>query len=239
MKKQLVDQESGEFIETEVIESITIDCAIFGFENGSLEVLLVKHAKGISKGEWGLPGGWILKNEGIDGAAQRLLKELTGLNSIYLEQLKAFGDPNRFPLGRVITIGYYALIKKDDYNVKAGFTASEAKWHKIKEIPNLIYDHDKILNYSLEHLRKKIRQAPIGFNLLPEKFTLLQLMQLYGEILNIGMDKPNFRRKILKMKLLKDLGEKQTDVSHRAAKLYRFDDEIYKKLTKKGFNFEF
>jgi hypothetical protein len=239
MKKQLVDQESGELIDTEVMKSITIDCAIFGLENGSIEVLLVKHAHGISKGKWGLPGGWILKNEDIDGAAQRLLKELTGLSSIYLEQLKAFGDPNRFPLGRVITIGYYALIKKDDYNVKAGFTASEAKWHKIKEIPNLIYDHNKILNYSLEHLRKKIRQAPIGFNLLPEKFTLLQLMQLYEEILNVRMDKPNFRRKILKMKLLKDLGEKQTDVSHRAAKLYRFDHEIYKKLTKKGYNFEF
>jgi hypothetical protein len=239
MKKQLFDQESGELIETEVMKSITIDCAIFGFENDSLEVLLVKHAHGISEGRWGLPGGWILKNEDIDGAAQRLLKELTGLNSIYLEQLKAFGDPNRFPLARVITIGYYALIKKDDYNVKVGFTASEAKWHKIKEIPDLIYDHNKILEYSLEHLRKKIRQAPIGFNLLPEKFTLLQLMQLYEEILNVGMDKPNFRRKILKMKLLKDLGEKQTDVSHRAARLYKFDPEIYKKLTKKGFVFEF
>jgi ADP-ribose pyrophosphatase YjhB (NUDIX family) len=239
MKKQLVYQESGEFIENDVIKSITIDCAIFGFENGSLEVLLVKHAEGISKGKWGLPGGWILKNEDIDGAAQRLLKELTGLNSIYLEQLKAFGDPKRFPIGRVITIGYYALIKKEDYNVKAGFTASEAKWHKIKEIPNLIYDHNKILNYSLEHLRQRIRQAPIGFNLLPERFTLLQLMQLYEQILNIKMDKPNFRRKMLKMKLLKDLVEKEKEVSHRAAKLYSFDNKIYKKLTKKGFNFEF
>jgi ADP-ribose pyrophosphatase YjhB (NUDIX family) len=239
MKKQLVYQESGELIETEVMKSITIDCVIFGFENGCLEVLLVKHAQGISKGKWALPGGWILKNEDIDEAAQRLLKELTGLKSIYLEQLKAFGDPNRFPLGRVITIGYYALIKKEYYNVKAGFTASEAKWHKIKEIPDLIYDHNKILDYSLEHLRKKIRQAPIGFNLLPEKFTLLQLMQLYEEILNVGMDKPNFRRKILKMKLLKGLNEKQKDVSHRAAKLYKFDPKIYEKLTDKGFNFEF
>ena len=239
MKKQLDNQESGELIDSEVMKSITIDCAIFGFENGNLEVLLVKHAQGISKGKWGLPGGWILKDEDIDGAAQRLLKELTGLKSIYLEQLKAFGDPKRFPLGRVITIGYYALIKKEDYNVKAGFTASEAKWYKINEIPNLIYDHNKILNYSLEYLRKKLRQVPIGFNLLPKKFTLLQLMQLYEEILNVEMDKPNFRRKILKMKLLKDLGEKQTEVSHRAARLYKFDPEIYKKLTDKGFNFEF
>jgi hypothetical protein len=239
MKKQLVDQESGELIETEVMKSITIDCAIFGFENGSLEVLLVEHAHGIRQGEWGLPGGWILKDEDIDDAAQRLLYKLTSLKNIYLEQLKAFGAPDRFPLGRVITIGYYALIKKESFKLKAGLTASNVKWYKIKDIPDLIYDHNEILNYSLEHLRKKVRHAPIGFNLLPEKFTLLQLMQLYEEILGVEMDKPNFRRKFLKMKLLKGLEEKQQDVSHRAAKLYKFDHGIYKKLTKKGFNFEF
>lgn len=239
MKKKLIFEESGELIEREVLNSLTIDCAIFGFEDGCLEVLLIKHAKGISKGQWGLPGGWIKTDEDIDHAAHRLLRELTGLENIYLEQLKAFGDPHRFPLGRVITIGYYALIKKEDYNLKAGFTASDAKWHKVKDIPDLIYDHNQILDFSLCHLRNKLRQAPIGFNLLPEQFTLLQLMHLYEEILNIEMDKPNFRRKILKMKLLKDLGIKQQDVSHRAAKLYKFDHEIYEKLTKKGFNFEF
>lgn len=239
MKKKQIYQETRRPGTKEVVKSVTIDCTVFGFENGRLEVLLVKHAHGISEGKWGLPGGWILKNEDIDTAAQRLLQELTGLNQIFLEQLKAFGDPGRFPLGRVITIGYYALIKKEDYNIKAGFTASEVKWHQIKKIPDLIYDHSQILEYSLERLRKRLKQAPIGFNLLPEKFTLLQLMQLYEEILNIEMDKPNFRRKILKMKLLKDLGEKQKDVSHRAAKLYKFDHEIYKKLSERGFNFEF
>lgn len=239
MKKKLVYEESGELRKKEVMKSITIDCAIFSFENGNLEALLIRHATGISKGKWGLPGGWILKNEDIDRAAERLLYELTGLESIYLEQLKAFGEPDRFPLGRVITIGYYALIKRENYDIKAGFTASEAKWHKIKEIPDLIYDHNKILDFSLQHLQNKVRQAPIGFNLLSEKFTLLQLMRLYEEILGVEMDKPNFRRKILKMKLLKDLDEKQKDVSHRAAKLYSFDHEIYKKLTQKGFSFEF
>ena len=204
-----------------------------------MKVLLIEHAEGISKGKWALPGGWIKEEESIDNAAQRLLRELTGLNNIYLEQLKAFGDPNRFPLGRVITIGYYALIKIEDYNIKAGFTASDARWYKIKEIPQLIYDHNIILNYSLKHLRNRVKQAPIGFNLLPEKFTLLQLMQLYEEILGIDMDKSNFRRKFLRMKLLQPLDEKQQDVSHRAAKLYRFDHKIYKKLTEKGFNFEF
>lgn len=239
MKKELLNMESGELITTAVMGSITIDCTIFGFEKGQLEVLLVKHAKGISKGKWGLPGGWIQEKESIDAAANRLLRELTGLENIFLEQLKAFGEPDRFPLGRVITVGYYALVKREDYSVKAGFTASEAKWFNINDVPGLIYDHNEILEYSLENLRKKVRQAPIGFNLLPEKFTLLELMQLYERILGVEMDKPNFRRKFLRMKLLVDINEKQKGVSHRAAKLYKFDDEIYKKLTRGGFNFEF
>ncbi len=234
-----VSKHRADAIDVDAIESITIDCVIFGFQEGSLEVLLVKHAEGISKGKWGLPGGWIKRNEGIDDAAYRLLRELTGLDEIFLEQLKAFGDPDRFPLHRVITIGYYALVKRENYKLKAGFTASEVGWFKMKDIPNLIYDHDQILNFSLEHLRNRIRQAPIGFNLLPEKFTLLELMHLYEEILGVEMDKPNFRRKILKMKLLRDLNEKQTGVSHRAAKLYSFDEKIYHKLTERGFNFEF
>lgn len=221
------------------MNAITIDCVIFGFDKGSLEVLLVQHGEGISKGKWGLPGGWINKKESTDDAAHRLLNELTALDHIYLEQLKAFGDPDRFPLRRVITIGYYALIKREDYNIKAGFTASDAKWYKINEIPDLIYDHNEILSYSLKHLRNRVKQTPIGFNLLPEKFTLLQLMHLYEEILGIEMDKSNFRRKILHMKLLVALDEKQQDVSHRAAKLYKFDSEIYTQLTEKGFNFEF
>ncbi len=239
MKKKLINQETGELESSSVMKSITIDCVIFGFQNGSLEILLVKHGRGIRKGDWGLPGGWIKKNEGIDEAAIRLLKELTGLQNIFLEQLKAFGKPDRFPMGRVITIGYYALINKEKYNIKAGFTASEAVWFKIDKIPGLIYDHNEILNFSIQQLRRRVKQAPIGFNLLPEKFTLLQLMKLYEEILGIPMDKPNFRRKFLGMKLLIDLKEKQKDVSHRAAKLYRFDNNTYKKLTDKGFNFEF
>jgi len=234
-----VDADSVAKSEQNAMNAITIDCVVFGFDEGSLEVLLVQHAEGISKGKWGLPGGWIYKKESTDAAATRLLNELTGLDNIYLEQLKAFGDPDRFPLRRVITIGYYALVKREAYNIKAGFTASDAKWYKINNIPDLIYDHNEILSYSIQNLRNRVRQAPIGFNLLPEKFTLLQLMQLYEEILGVEMDKSNFRRKILHMKLLVALDEKQQDVSHRAAKLYKFDPDIYKKLTEKGFNFEF
>ncbi|UBZ05603.1 NUDIX domain-containing protein [Salegentibacter mishustinae] len=239
MKNPLPFLPTNNLSESEVMNSITIDCCVFGFKDGNLEVLLVQHGEGISKGKWGLPGGWIKKEEDIDVAADRLLSELTGVKDIYLEQVKTFGKPDRFPLGRVITVGYYALINREAFNVKAGFTASEAKWYGIKDIPELIYDHNEILQASLTRLRGKVKRAPIGFNLLPEKFTLLQLMQLYTEILDVEMDKSNFRRKFLKMKLLQDAGDKQQGVSHRAAKLYRFDEEMYQNLTRKGFSFEF
>ena len=218
---------------------ITIDCVIFGFNQGNLEVLLVQHAVGESVGKWGLLGGTLLRDETSDEAAQRILYELTSMDNVYLEQLKAFTNPNRVHERRVITIGYYTLINREDYNIKASLSVTEAKWHKINEIPDLIFDHNEIFDFSYQHLQNRVRQAPIGFNLLPEKFTLLQLMHLYEEILKIELDKSNFRRKILHMKLLVALDEKQQDVSHRAAKLYKFDSEIYDKLTQKGFNFEF
>lgn len=224
---------------TPEIDGISVDCVIFGFKKESLEVLLVQHAGGESEGSWGLLGGWMKRAESADDAAQRILYELTSLDNIYLEQLKAFTNPKRVLDRRIVTIGYYTLINQEDYDVKASLDVREAKWCKIKEIPNLIFDHNEILNFSLLQLQNRVRQAPIGFNLLPEKFTLLQLMHLYEEILGVELDKSNFRRKILHMKLLVALDEKQQDVSHRAAKLYKFDPDIYKKLTEKGFNFEF
>ncbi len=221
------------------IDGISIDCVIFGFKKESLEVLLVQHAGGESEGSWGVLGGWLKREESADDAAQRILYELTSLDNIYLEQLKAFTNPGRVHDRRIVTIGYYTLVNQEDYDVKASLDVREAKWCRINEVPNLIFDHNEILDFSLMQLRNRVRQAPIGFNLLPEKFTLLQLMHLYEEILGIELDKSNFRRKILHMKLLLALDEKQQDVSHRAAKLYKFDAEIYKKLTEKGFNFEF
>lgn len=221
------------------IDGITIDCVIFSFNKESLEVLLVQHAEGESIGKWGLLGGYMKKEESADDAAQRIVCELTSLDNMYLEQLKVFTNPDRVPERRVVTIGYYTLVNREDYNIKASLTVRQAKWHKINNIPSLIFDHNEILDFSLMQLRNRVRQAPIGFNLLPEKFTLLQLMHLYEEILGIELDKSNFRRKILHMKLLVALDEKQQDVSHRAAKLFKFDPDIYKKLTEKGFNFEF
>ena len=224
---------------TPEIDGMTIDCVIFGFNKASLEVLLVQHAEGESIGKWGLLGGYMKREESADDAAHRIVYELTSLDNIYLEQLKAFTNPARVPERRVVTIGYYTLVNREDYNIKASLSVIEAKWHKINRVPELIFDHTEILNFSLMQLRNRVRQAPIGFNLLPEKFTLLQLMHLYEEILGIELDKSNFRRKILHMKLLVELDEKQKAVSHRAAKLYKFDADTYRKLTEKGFSFEF
>jgi len=221
-----------------IIDALSIDCLLFGFKDGRLDILLVKHAKGISKGKWALPGGWIQYNESIDEAAKRLLQSLTGISNIYLEQLKAFGDVLRYPSKRVVTLAYYTLVNEEHYSLIPGFTASDAKWFSIHEVPALPYDHQDILNFGFQHLKQKVRHEPIGFNLLPRKFTLLQLQELYEAVLETKLDKSNFRRKLLKMDLLKQSDEKQQDVSHRAAGLYQFDKKIYAQLKEKGFAFE-
>lgn len=228
----------GQNFSNEVIDTLSIDCLIFGFQDSKLEVLLVKHAEGIIKGSWALPGGWVTYNENIDDAAGRILGDLTGVGNLYLEQLHAFGEVDRYPNKRVITIAYIALTKPENYQLIPGFTASDAKWYDVKDIHELPYDHSNILQSGLDSLRRKVRYEPIGFNLLPEKFTLRELQELYEAILDVKLDKPNFRRKIMKMNLLIPCNEKQEGVSHRAARLYRFDKEIYDKLKNKGFNFE-
>lgn len=221
-----------------IIDAMSIDCLIFGFKKNELDILLVKHGEGISKGKWALPGGWIKYNESIDESANRILKDLTGVSNIYLEQLRAFGETNRYPGKRVITLAYYAMIKPADYTLHAGFTATDAQWFKVSDVPNLPYDHNKVLKTGLEQLRHKVRHEPVGFNLLPKKFTLLQLQELYEAILQKKLDKPNFRRKLINMNLLEPCKEKQIDVSHRAASLFRFDKKNYDRLTEKGFTFE-
>lgn len=218
----------------DIMEDLSIDCVIFGFQN-ELKILLVKHAEGISKGRWALPGGLVTYDESLDDAAHRILYLLTGLKDVFLEQLKAFGDVNRFPTCRVVTVAYYSLIKASDYNLLAGYTASDVRWFSIEEIKKLPYDHQDILDFAMSELRKKVKQEPIGFNMLPEKFTLLELQNLYESALQIKLDKPNFRRKILGMKLLIDCKEKQNNVSHRAAKLYRFDRTVYQSLKENKF----
>ncbi len=222
----------------DVIQALTIDNLIFGLDSGELKILLVEHGEGISKGQWALPGGWIRYDEDLRHAASRLLEELTGLKQLYLEQLKTFGRVDRFPVARVVTVAYYALVSAEDYPAVAGSSSSDASWFSVKDLPDLVYDHAQILDYGLQFLRHQIRHKPIGFNLLPEKFTLLQLQGLYEAILDAKLDKPNFRRKILKMNLLTPCNEKQKDVAHRAANLYRFDEAAYQRLTEQGFAFE-
>jgi hypothetical protein len=221
-----------------VIDAISIDCLIFGFKRAELDILLVQHGEGIGKGKWGLPGGFIKYSESADAAAARLLNDLTGVSNIYLEQLKTFGDVHRYPTKRVLTIAYNALIKPENYAIRPGFTAADSKWFKVSQVPKLLYDHNEILKYALKHLEHKVRHEPVGFNLLPKKFTLLQLQELYEAILGKTLDKPNFRRKLQKMNLLIQTNEKQNDVSHRAASLYQFDKKNYDKLIEKGFTFE-
>lgn len=223
---------------SEIIKPLSIDCIVAGFKQ-DLTILLVKHASGISKGKWALPGGWIQYDESLDQAAGRILKALTGLSDIYLKQLRAFGEVERFPSKRVITVAYSAFVKYEEYEIVPGFTASDAKWFPLKEIPDMPYDHNYILREFIEDLRFKVKREPIGFQLLAEKFTLLQLQELYESILGISLDKPNFRRKIRKMNLLVDCHEKQEGLAHRSPKLYRFDVDVYENLKEKGFNFEF
>jgi len=201
-------------------------------------VPLVKYDKGIRKGKWALPGGFVGKNEDIDDAAYRILSELTGIQQVYLEQLKAFGHPDRFPKRRVITIAYYALARKDVNIVFKGAELADAQWCRVKDVPELIFDHNDILDFAKDMLKWKVQKMPIGINLLAPTFTLLELQQLYETILETRLDKPNFRRKIMKMGVLIDTTEKQQDVSHRAARLFRFDEEKYNALQKTGFVLE-
>lgn len=222
----------------EVIHELSNDSVVFSCDGGSLKVLLVRHAEGDSVGEWALPGGWVRYDESVDDSAARMLQQLTGVHDIYLEQLHVFSNVHRVPHRRIITAAYYAMIRPDDHAIAAGHSTYDVRWVDIHNLPTLIYDHADIIHMALERLRQKVRHEPIGFNLLNKKFTLLQLQELYEAILDVKLDKPNFRRKMLKMNLLVSSNEKQTGVSHRAAKLYEFDQAVYQELTEQGFTFE-
>lgn len=222
----------------EVIEHLSVDCVIFGFEDASMKVLLIQRVLDPGSGMWALPGGFIRYNENIDEASQRILEEHTSVRGLFMEQLGAFGDVDRFPEKRVITVVYYALVKPGQYGLNPGPDALNVKWFDVRNLPDLPFDHKLIVESALARLRRQLKYKPIGFNLLPDKFPLLTLQELYEAIYGISFDKPNFRRKIMKMNLLIPLEEKQTGVAHRSARLFKFDKNRYDSLTEKGFIFE-
>lgn len=218
--------------------ALTVDCVVFGLDDEDLKVLLIERDLPPFEGQWALPGGFVRVDESLDDAALRELGEETGLKKVFLEQLYTVGDLDRDPRERVVTVTYYALVRLSSHKVKAATDARQALWFAIDDVPKLAFDHQKIMTMAHERLRGKVRYQPIGFELLPQKFTLRQLQHLYEVILDRELDKRNFRKKILGMEILEELDELETDVAHRAARLYRFDKKAYRQLNKQGFNFE-
>lgn len=237
------------------LRHISIDCVVFGFHENELKVLLLKTSYSDKSA---LPGGFILKKEPIDDAAQRILKERTGLDKIYLQQFHVFGDParsnrkfnneyfkkfgiskkNSWMSERFISIGYSALVDFTKVRLVPDIFSEGCEWFKIHDIPDLIFDHKKILETALEDLRMQLNFHPVGYNLLPLKFTMPELQKLYETILGKKLDRRNFQRKIIDTGILKRLDETKKGVAHKAPFYYKFDLRNYKKALKAGMGFE-
>lgn len=218
--------------------ALTVDCVVFGLDDSGLQVLLIQRGLPPFQDKWALPGGFVREDESLEEAARRELSEETGLQRIFLEQLYTFGAVGRDPRERVVTVAYYALVKLSAHRVAAATDASDAAWFSILDLPRLAFDHQKIVETAQSRLEGKVRYQPIGFELLPPKFTLTQLQRLYETVLQTTLDKRNFRRKVLDMGLLDELDEIEKDVAHRAARLYRFNRKKYHELEQVGFSFE-
>ena len=217
--------------------AVTTDCVIFGFDGERLQVLLIERGIEPYKGRWAFPGGFLKMDETAEEGARRELKEETGLDGAYMEQFPTFSAPERDPRERVITIAYYALVKIQE--VKGGDDAASARWFPLDDIPSLAFDHDYILRMATQRLREQIHFQPIGFELLPEKFTLKELQLLYEAILGINFDRRNFSKKMMHLEILTDLEETVWPTPKREAKLYKFNAEKYEELKRKGFRLEF
>jgi 8-oxo-dGTP diphosphatase len=217
---------------------VTVDIVIFTLREGTLQVLLVKRGVPPFEGQYAIPGGFIRGDESLEEAALRELYEETGVRNVFLEQLYTFGDPKRDPRGRVITVAYYALISSDKLSLVAGADAAEAQWFPASSVPPLAFDHKSILDYTLERLRNKLEYTTVGFQLLPEKFTLGELQAVYEAILGRPLDKRNFRRKLALLGILKPLREWQR-TGRKPARLFRFAAARFEKLKDKGILFPF
>ena len=218
--------------------ALTVDCVVLGIDEHELKLLLIRRGNEPFRGTWALPGGFVHVDESLEAAAARELHEEAGVTPLFLEQLYTFGAVPRDPRERVVSVAYYTLVKLSDHKVRAATDAADAAWFGVTDLPSLAFDHDEIVQTALERLKSKVRYQPIGFELLPHKFTLSQLQRLYEVVLERALDKRNFRKKVLTMDLLIETDELERDVAHRAARLYRFDERKYKRLVKSGFNFE-
>ncbi len=217
--------------------AVTVDSVVFGLDNSELKILLIRRKLDPFKGAWALPGGFVQMDENLDDAAKRELVEETGVEKLYLEQLAAFGKPERDPRERVITVAYFAIVNLFEHRVKADSDAEEADWFPVEDTPELAFDHKRILALALKRLQGKIRYQPLVFEFLPEKFTLSQVQKLYETVLCRPLDKRNFRKKIQGTGLVIPLDEYEMDVSHRAARFYQFDRESWEEKSSGGFRF--
>lgn len=217
--------------------AVSTDCVIFGFDGSELQVLLIERGIEPFKGKWAFPGGFLKMDETAREGALRELKEETSLENAYIEQFNTYSDPWRDPRERVITIAHYALVRKQE--VKGGDDAAKAQWFPIDKVPQLAFDHDKILRDAMRKLRERIHFEPIGFELLPEKFTMKELQILYESILGVKFDRRNFAKKMMHYELLNQLDETVRPTAKRDALLYSFNKDNYELFKKKGFQLEF
>ena len=216
---------------------VTTDCVVFGFDGAKLNVLLIERGIEPYKGCWAFPGGFLNMDETALQGAKRELYEETGLKNAYIHQFHAFTEVNRDPRDRVITIAYYALVRISE--VKAGDDAAKAEWFPLDKVPSLAFDHDKVLRVATQELRRQIHFEPIGFELLPEKFTMTQLQRLYEAILNVKFDRRNFCNKMLKIGILTQLDETLPMSNKKEAFLYKFNPDSYNEMKERGFRLEF
>ena len=206
--------------------AVTVDIIIFSIIDKSLKVLLIKRKQEPFKDYWAIPGGFVRINESLEEAAMRELREETGVTNAYLEQLYTFGDIDRDPRGRVITVAYFALINPNNLSLRAATDAIDVKWFPVKNLPRLAFDHRKIINYALKRLRWKLEYTTIAFSVLPKKFTLREIQEVYEIIFDKKFDKRNFRKKLLSLGIIKKINERERNVSHRPAQLYTFKGKL-------------
>jgi 8-oxo-dGTP diphosphatase len=217
--------------------ALSVDCVIFGFDEDKLKVLLIRSDLKKYLGKWSLLGDLVRPTEDLSEAAYRILKQRTGLSDVYLEQVETFGSIGRHPAGRVVTVAYCSLINVQHHKLK--ILDNELHWHDIKNVTDLAFDHQQIFDTCYQRLQKRIQEHPLGFSLLPKKFSLRDLQNLYEAILDTKMDRRNFRKKFFSMDFLIDIDEMEQDVPHRPGKLYKFNYDKYEKKKKKLVGIDF